>query len=562
MKKYFKDVKKYIVLYSIILLGSSLVSIFTPIINANLLTSLTKFDTTLAYKIAFLLLIVTTLNILFGKLSVSTFAKIKEHLLYNIRLDMLKRMFKLKTKNFDVTTSGQFQEKIKTDPESIAQVLSIVQYNIFNVITEVFILIYIFYINIYIGLIYLLGLVIIYIYEKIAYEKFEELDKQNLEQREKNGTILNEVLKGIRDIKLLNVTNKITNIASENLKKQTKLDTKISIARTDIYNTVDFMKAILTTAIIVFGIFLINKDILTLTNFLIIFMYRSEVFSLIFSYTSLKEYLIKYKVAKERINELYNTEKYEIEEFGTKNIKLLNGDIEFKNVTFAYKEKEVLHNLSFKIKANETIAIVGKSGSGKSTIFNLLTKNYDNYKGDIYLDNINIKELNYKTLRDNISIITQSPYLFNLTIKENLELIDRKVTKKEIEEACKIARIHDYIMSLPKGYDTLIGEGGVNLSGGQKQRLAIARALLKKSRIILFDEATSALDNVTQREIQKAIDEISKDYTIIIIAHRLSTVMNCDRIYTLDKGKIVDSGTHEELLERNKEYQKLYKTES
>lgn len=559
MKKYFKDVKKRIVLYGLILLGSSLVSVFTPIINANLLTSLTEFDITKAYRLAFLLLLVTVLNILFGKLSISTFAKIREHLLYNIRLDMLKRMFKLKTKNYDITTSGEFQEKIKTDPETITQVLSIVQYNIFNVITEVFILIYIFYLNIYIGLIYITGLTIIYIYEKIAYNKFEELDKENLEQKEKNGTILNEVLKGIRDIKLLNVTKKISNIASESLKKQTKIDTKISIARTDIYNTVDLIKAIMTTVIIVLGIFLINKETLTLTNFLIIFMYRSEVFSLIFSYTSLKEYLVKYKVAKERINELYDTNKFEIEEYGTKNISSLKGDIEFKDVSFAYKEKEVLHDLSFKIKANDTIAIVGKSGSGKSTIFNLLTKNYDNYKGTIYLDGIDIKELSYKTLRENISIISQNPYIFNLTIKENLELIDRKVTKTEMIKACKIARIHDYIMTLPNGYDTLLGEGGVNFSGGQKQRLAIARALLKKSRIILFDEATSALDNVTQKEIQEAIDEISKDYTIIIIAHRLSTIINAKKILVLENGKIVGKGSHKTLLKENEHYKKLYK---
>lgn len=559
MKKYFKEVKSKVIIYSLILLGSSAISVFIPVINANLLTSLTEFDINMAYKLAFVLLFVTIVKIFFGKLSVLTFSKIREHLLYNIRLDMLKRMFILKTKNFDSTTSGEFQEKIKTDPETITEVFSIVQYNIFNVITEVFILLYVLYLNIYIGLVYLIGIIVIYIYEKIAYAKFEELDKENLIQREKSGTILNEVLKGIRDIKLLNITKKISDIASDTLKKQTSIDTKISVTRVDIYNTVDIMKAILTTVMIVFGVFLIKNNALTLTNFLIIYMYRSEVFSLIFSYTSLKEYLVKYKVAKERINELYDDEKYEIEEFGTKSFSSINGDIEFKNVSFAYKEKKVLEDVSFKIKANDIIAIVGKSGSGKSTMFNLLTRNYDNYQGNIYLDGIDIKELNSKTLRENISIITQNPYIFNLTIKENLELIDRKVSKNEIVNACKIARIHDFINALPDGYDTLIGEGGVNLSGGQKQRLAIARALLKKSKIILFDEATSALDNVTQKEIQEAIDEISKDYTIIIIAHRLSTIKNCKKILVLENGKIIGKGTHNTLLKNNEHYKKLYK---
>ena len=559
MKKYFKDVKSKFIIYGLILFGSSAISVFIPIINANLLTSLTEFDIDVAYKLAFVLLFVTLANILFGKLSVLTFSKIREHLLYNIRLDMLKRMFILKTKNFDNTTSGEFQEKIKSDPETITSVLSVVQYNIFNVITEIFILLYVLYLNIYIGLVYFIGIVVIYVYEKIAYSKFEQLDKENLVQREKSGTILNEVLKGIRDIKLLNITKKISDIASDTLKKQTAIDSKINVTRVDIYNTVDVMKAILTTVIIVFGIFLIKNDSLTLTSFLIIYMYRTEIFSLIFSYTSLKEYLVKYKVAKERINELFDDKKYEIEKFGIKNLSSINGDIEFKNVSFAYKEKQVLNDVSFKVKANDTIAIVGKSGSGKSTIFNLLTRNYDNYQGNIYLDGVDIKDLNFKSLRENISIISQNPYIFNLTIKENLQLIDRKVSKKEIIDACKIARIHDFIISLPDGYDTLIGEGGVNLSGGQKQRLAIARALLKKSKIILFDEATSALDNVTQKEIQEAIDEISNDYTIIIIAHRLSTIMNCKKILVLEDGKIIGKGTHNTLLKNNDHYKKLYK---
>ena len=219
----------------------------------------------------------------------------------------------------------------------------------------------------------------------------------------------------------------------------------------------------------------------------------------------------------------------------------------------------MIHNISFKIKANENVALVGKSGSGKSTIFNLLTKSYDNYKGTITIDGIDIKKLDHKSLRDSISIISQNPYIFNLTIKDNLKLLDRNITNKEIIEACKIARIHDYIMSLPDKYDTLLGEGGTTLSGGQKQRLAIARALLKQSKILLFDEATSALDNITQSEIQEAINDISKDYTIITIAHRLSTIENSDRIYLIEDGSIIGEGKHKELLKTNKQYKELYK---
>lgn len=558
MKKYLLKIKKLIILIFIAYGVLSLINIFSPIINAKLLTSLTNFNLNEAYKYTFIFFVISILSVLINKLAIKLLGKIHEKLLYDIRYDIIQRLFKLKMKNFDEIPSGKFQERIKNDPEGIFSVFSVVQYNIFNIITEVFMLAYVMYLNIIIGLIYILGIIIIYFYEKYAYEKFEKLEEESKIQREKSGTILNEILRGIRDIKLLGITNKVNKMTSETLDKQSKLDTKISISRMNIYNTTEIVKDILIFIIIFLGIFLININKLTLTTFLIIFMYRNDIFSLVFSYTSLKEYLVKYKVAKNRIMELFDNKKFPIETYGNESIDNIKGEIEFKNVSFAYNKKEIIHNVSFKVNSLEDVALVGKSGSGKSTLFNLLTKSYDNYEGIITIDGVDIKKLNQKTLIDSISIISQNPYIFNLSIKDNLKLIDKNITDDDIINACKTARIHDFIETLPDKYNTLLGEGGVNLSGGQKQRLAIARALLKQSKILLFDEATSSLDNITQDEIQTAIKSISKNFTIITIAHRLSTIINSNKIYLLEEGNIIACGTHKELLKSNTYYRELY----
>lgn len=558
MKKYLLKIKKLIILIFIAYGVLSVINIFSPIINAKLLTSLTNFNLSEAYKYTFIFFAISILSVLINKLAIKLLGKIHEKLLYDIRYDIIQRLFKLKMKNFDEIPSGKFQERIKNDPEGIFSVFSVVQYNIFNIITEVFMLAYVMYLNIIIGLIYILGIIIIYFYEKYAYEKFEKLEEESKIQREKSGTILNEILRGIRDIKLLGITNKVNKMTSETLDKQSKLDTKISISRMNIYNTTEIVKDILIFIIIFLGIFLININKLTLTTFLIIFMYRNDIFSLVFSYTSLKEYLVKYKVAKNRIMELFDNKKFPIETYGNESIDNIKGEIEFKNVSFAYNKKEIIHNVSFKVNPLEDVALVGKSGSGKSTLFNLLTKSYDNYEGIITIDGVDIKKLNQKTLIDSISIISQNPYIFNLSIKDNLKLIDKNITDDDIINACKTARIHDFIETLPDKYNTLLGEGGVNLSGGQKQRLAIARALLKQSKILLFDEATSSLDNITQDEIQTAIKSISKNFTIITIAHRLSTIINSNKIYLLEEGNIIACGTHKELLKSNTYYKELY----
>ena len=230
-------------------------------------------------------------------------------------------------------------------------------------------------------------------------------------------------------------------------------------------------------------------------------------------------------------------------------LKNVKGNIEIKNVSFTYEDKkQVLKNLDLSIEAGKTVALVGPSGGGKSTLCNLIPRFYDFDEGDIKIDGTSIQKASLKSLRKNIGVVQQDVFLFTGTIKENILCAKPDASDEEIISAAKKAKIHEFIQSLPEGYNTYIGERGVKLSGGQKQRISICRVFLKNPPIIILDEATSALDNVTEREIQKSLEELSKDRTNLVVAHRLSTIKNADLILVINNGDIVEQGNHEELL--------------
>lgn len=260
----------------------------------------------------------------------------------------------------------------------------------------------------------------------------------------------------------------------------------------------------------------------------------------------------------ERFMEIIN-EDVEKEVKNPVELKNIKGDIEINNVSFTYEDKkQVLKNLDLSIEAGKTVALVGPSGGGKTTLCNLIPRFYDFEEGDIKIDGNSIKNVSLKSLRKNIGVVGQDVFLFTGTIKENILCAKPNASDEEIIAAAKKARIHDFIMSLPEAYDTYIGERGVKLSGGQKQRISICRVFLKNPPIIILDEATSALDNVTEREIQKSLEELSKDRTNLVVAHRLSTIKNADEIIVLTDRGIAERGTHEELISNGGIYSKLH----
>jgi subfamily B ATP-binding cassette protein MsbA len=263
--------------------------------------------------------------------------------------------------------------------------------------------------------------------------------------------------------------------------------------------------------------------------------------------------------AAKRIYELIDQKNEIYHDENAPSLKLINASIEFKNISFVYPDgTQALKNLSAKIEGGTKVGLVGVSGSGKTTFLNLIPRFFHLKNGSILIDNQNINDINLNSLRKEISLVSQDVILFDDTIKANILYGNALASNEEIIKACKFAAAQDFVEKLPNKYETIIGENGIKLSGGQKQRLSIARAILKNSSIILLDEATSSLDSESESVIQKAIDNLTKNKTTIIIAHRLSTVMNCDKILVFENGKIIEEGKHEFLVNESLTYKKLY----
>ncbi|MGN1355374.1 MAG: ABC transporter ATP-binding protein [Bacilli bacterium] len=560
--KYGKNQKKYIIGYIAFNVVFIFINLFVPILSAKIIVSLTSNQFEQVLFIGLVILIVEILRNT-AYYATSYFRhRIFRETFNEIEISLGTEILKIENSCLDENGSGLFIQRLTNDASKVADIFVVLNVYLTNIVTNIGIFLAVFIISKIMFLYIVIMITTIFIVEKKRITIVNQKDKAYRKEHEKLSGFVGELVHGAHDIKMLNAEKSFIKELGKRITHLNQEKYNMNSINRNYQFITGTLRDLFDAGSIFTSILLIAQGNLSIANALVVNNYMGNLASIVFYISEFLEKVKDFNLSSERIFSIMDSEEFPKEKFGKKQLKKIHGDFEFKNVYFGYnKEQLTIKNMSFKIKANSTVAFVGKSGAGKSTVFSLLCKMYDINSGDITIDGISIKELDKDSIRGNITIISQNPYIFNMSIKENLRLVKENLTDEEMIEACKTACLDEFVNSLPEGYDTMIGEGGINLSGGERQRLAIARALVQKTEIILFDEATSALDNETQSSIKQAIDNMKNEYTILIIAHRLSTVINSNKILLVEDGTIVDEGTHEELLKNSKTYHQLYDAE-
>ena len=562
--KLIKEEKVKLIVASSLILIAGIAEIATGYLNGAAVESITN----MALKNAVIYLLIYLGIELLSHAIIENYAgamleKIESKLTRKLGYYTYEKALNMPSYAYEEKTSGEVINRITTDADSLSFSFGHLLSAVSSLIGSIVVIIYIFLNSWIVGLEIVIFVLLLFLIIRKYNPILKQAHKERKEKQDNFTSLVTESIRGIREIKTLGIKNSLLKDMTDIIKSIfQKSKNEIDVRKGFTLQT-RILKGFLEVGVFITCVILIYYKQISLTFFISMTYYVYRYMWLIENFNNLTQTYQKLVVSLGRVNEILENRLYEDEKFGEKEISKTKGIIEFKDVTFGYPNEQItLNKFNLVLEPNKKIAIVGKSGQGKSTLFNLITRIFDPIEGQILLDGVNIKDLTETSLRKNISIIRQEPFIFNRTIKENFKLIDGRIPLATIRKYTKMAYLDDYIMSLPKKYDTVLGESGVNLSGGQKQRLSIARTLAKESKVILFDEATSALDNQSQEYIKQAIDNLTKSHTVVIVAHRLSTIMDADVIHIVDQGKIVASGTHDELLKTNEIYKNLYETES
>jgi subfamily B ATP-binding cassette protein MsbA len=486
---------------------------------------------------------------------------VSENVRRDIQLDMFSALINADTQLVDNKHSGKFITNLTNDVSMITNLVSTAILNLFkDSLTLIGLLGVMFYQNWKLSLI---AIIMIPLASAAARTLGKRIEKIVTQQMNKAGILTSYLIEVFKNHKLMKIFQKenFEKKRAEGMINQLKdKSQKINIIHVRASPIMEFLTGIMIAFLIFVSAKLVSNNELEVSNFFSFLAAMMLAYQPVRSLATLNITIHQGLSGAKRVLPIVDDSPKVNDLVYKENLNVNDGNINFQNVDFSYSsdENKILNNINLTIQGKKMTALVGHSGAGKSTILNLIPRFYDAKSGDIKIDNQSIYKSSLFSLRKNISLVSQDTTLFDDTIRNNIAYAKADATLEEIEEAAKISFAHEFIEKLPKKYDTLIGENGVRLSGGQKQRLSIARALLKKSKIILLDEATSSLDAEIEDKIQKAVNFLTSGRTTIVIAHRLSTVLNSDKIYVINKGTVVSEGKHNDLLVSSPEYKNFY----
>ncbi len=565
-RRLYKDyTKKYLskiflsILFSLLLAGSTsaIAYLLDPAINELFIKQSSK----LVLIIPLLIIVAFSLKGISLYLAKVIMIGVAEEVKKEVQADMFASLIKADTKLIDEKHSGKFISNLINDVNWITNLLSTAILNFFkDTLTLIGLLSVMFYQNWKLSLI---AIIMIPLASFAARSLGKRIGKVTNEQMHKTGilnTYLMEIFKNHKLMKIFQKENYEKERALKYINTLKETSKKINIVFVRASPIMEFLTGIMIACLIFISAKLVVSNELEVNNFFSFLAAMMLAYQPVRSLATLNITIQQGLTGSRRvlpiiddINEIKNIPNAE-------KLELSEGNVEFDNVSFEYKKSElqILKSINLKIPGKKMTSLVGHSGAGKSTILNLIPRFYNINEGDIKIDNQSIYKSTISSLRENISLVSQDTTLFDDTIKNNIAYANLEASEKEIIEAAKFSFASEFIDKLPKKYDTLIGENGIRLSGGEKQRLSIARAILKKSAIILLDEATSSLDAETESKIQKAISFLTEGRTTIVIAHRLSTILNSDKIYVIDNGQVVGEGKHDDLLINSKIYKNFY----
>lgn len=589
--------KKWLfICYILLLLLSVALSFLTIVVTAKALECLTVGDYGQllfygVYTIMFALLLSIkdiARRLLLVRMELYTLNKIEDKI--------CERLYKICNSVYSSISSGSMARRVNSVPSESFGALIDISNSIVNMLYSVCIIVFVCFLNYIIGIM-VIGAILLIAGLRLIVDKIDNKNWRIMHNAdEKMCGKITETVRGHKDIKCLDLDENINKEVNATINDYVDKAKNWDVVFSTLNSITNIIISLYIFSMVFVAIILYEHYFLSYFAFIYILNYYNSVRSMAYDLSNLMRQVTQYKNNQRRLNQLFREDLMPIETFGSYHLGNVKGEIEFKNIVYSYehidinkrldddmkklekkkknrkdKKKEeqeeikepkiVLNGFNLKIKAGEKIAFVGKSGCGKSTLVAMLSKSIVPTSGEILLDGVPYNDLDSDSIRGNITIINQYPYIYYMSLRDNISIVKPDASDEEILQACEKANLTEFIKDLPYGLDTMLGENGVKLSGGQKQRIAIARAFLRNTRILVFDESTSSLDNFSQKIVQDNIDAI-KNRTVIIVAHRLSTIINCDRIVFIDEGKVEAVGKFDELINTSAKFANLYRVRS